>query len=112
METLQSAGIRIPDDVALASFDDIDRAQHTTPPLTTVRQQPDAVGYTAAERLIALIKGATTTEVSYVPTALIVRRSCGCASAAAELSPALSEWAVNVRRIWYAAVHVSCNVDR
>jgi DNA-binding LacI/PurR family transcriptional regulator/anti-anti-sigma regulatory factor len=81
MEILQASSVRIPDDVAIASFDDIDRAQHTTPPLTTVRQQPDAVGYVAAERLIAWIEGGTaSSEVSYVPTALIVRRSCGCDS--------------------------------
>ena len=79
LEALQAAGRHIPEDVALVSFDDIARAQHTRPPLTTIRQRPDELGRTAAQLLLDWIAGTDSLPViTYVPTALIIRRSCGC----------------------------------
>jgi len=79
LEELQAAGRHIPEDVAIVSFDDIARAQHTRPPLTTIRQRPDELGRTAAELLLDWIAGVEIQADSiYVPTALIIRRSCGC----------------------------------
>src|SRR6266508_2196072 len=76
---LQAAGRHIPEDVAIVSFDDIARAQHTRPPLTTIRQRPDELGRTAAELLLDRIAGKDIlADITYVPTALIIRRSCGC----------------------------------
>jgi len=76
---LQAAGKRIPEDIAIVSFDDIARAQHTRPPLTTIRQRPDELGRTAAELLLEWIAGKRIQDaISYVPTSLIIRRSCGC----------------------------------
>src|SRR6266540_4231533 len=79
LEELQAAGRHIPEDVAIVSFDDIARAQHTRPPLTTIRQRPDELGRTAAELLLDRIAGKDIlADITYVPTALIIRRSCGC----------------------------------
>jgi anti-anti-sigma regulatory factor len=79
LEALQVAGRHIPEDVAIVSFDDIARAQYTRPPLTTIRQRPDELGRTAAELLLDWIAGKEIqAESTYVPTALIIRRSCGC----------------------------------
>jgi DNA-binding LacI/PurR family transcriptional regulator/anti-anti-sigma regulatory factor len=79
LEELQAAGQHIPEDLAIVSFDDIARAQHTHPPLTTIRQRPDELGRTAAELLLEWIAGKDIRPViTYVPTALIIRRSCGC----------------------------------
>jgi DNA-binding LacI/PurR family transcriptional regulator/anti-anti-sigma regulatory factor len=79
LEKLQAAGRQIPEDVAIVSFDDIARAQHTCPPLTTIRQHPDELGRTAADLLLAWMAGKDIQpSITYVPTALIVRRSCGC----------------------------------
>jgi DNA-binding LacI/PurR family transcriptional regulator/anti-anti-sigma regulatory factor len=79
LDELQTAGRHIPEDVAIVSFDDIERAQHTRPPLTTIRQRPDALGRTAAEVLLDRMAGKDTrADITYVPTALIIRRSCGC----------------------------------
>ena len=44
LKTLQAAGCRIPEDLALVGFDDLAEAQSTTPPLTTVRQSYPALG--------------------------------------------------------------------
>jgi DNA-binding LacI/PurR family transcriptional regulator/anti-anti-sigma regulatory factor len=75
----QAAGYRVPEDVAVVGFDDIILAHSATPPLTTVRLPIYALGRTAAELLLAQIAGqALPAGASYVPTALIQRRSCGC----------------------------------
>jgi anti-anti-sigma factor len=78
MEALQTAGYRVPDDVAIVGFDDMPETQVSSPPLTTVRQRFDELGRMAAERLLQQIADPTCTpEDVPVATSLIVRRSCG-----------------------------------
>jgi DNA-binding LacI/PurR family transcriptional regulator len=55
IKALHSAGRRVPCDVAVAGFGDELLAQHTNPPLTTVRQPIDAMGTRAAEELLTRI---------------------------------------------------------
>lgn len=57
MAALRAAGRRIPDDVAVAGFDDIPSAQLLHPALTTVRRSEQAIGRFAAELLIARLDG-------------------------------------------------------
>jgi LacI family transcriptional regulator len=57
MAALRAAGRRIPDDVAVAGFDDIPAAQLLQPALTTVRRSEQAIGRFAAELLIARLDG-------------------------------------------------------
>lgn len=54
---LRDAGLRIPEDVAVAGFDDIPSAQLLQPALTTVRRSEQAIGRFAAELLIARLDG-------------------------------------------------------
>jgi DNA-binding LacI/PurR family transcriptional regulator len=75
---LQTAGRRIPDDVALVGFDDQRLASILTPPLTTVRAPTEQVGRLAAQQLIQLVRGKTVEPLILLPTALVIRRSCGC----------------------------------
>ncbi len=80
LEVLQKAGCRVPDDMAIIGFDDIDLAQYSTPPLTSVRQTFSALGVAAAEQLLALLAGESASGgVVLVPTTFVCRRSCGCA---------------------------------
>ena len=44
LRTLREAGRRVPDDVAVVGFDDIETAAYTEPPLTTVRQPIVEIG--------------------------------------------------------------------
>jgi DNA-binding LacI/PurR family transcriptional regulator/anti-anti-sigma regulatory factor len=75
----QAAGRRVPEDLAVVGFGDIILAHSAIPPLTTVRLPIYALGSTAADLLLAQIAGqAVPGDITYVPTALIPRRSCGC----------------------------------
>ena len=51
------AGLRVPDDVSVVGFDDIQLAAHVHPPLTTLRQDKVGLGAAAGDALIALIDG-------------------------------------------------------
>ena len=86
LEAARDAGIRIPEDIAIVSFDDIELAQHAL--LTTMRQPMYEMGTLALERLLARTKDplAPPTVDSFVPE-LIIRRSCG-ARAVLDESPA------------------------
>jgi LacI family transcriptional regulator len=76
IEALQEAGLRVPDDVAVVGFDDLDVAQHSTPPLTTIRHSVQNVGSAAARLLIDLIEGRLDHPQHLVlPTELIIRGS-------------------------------------
>ena len=77
MAALQQAGFRIPEDVALAGFDDIPSARYSTPPLTTVRVPVYDLGRQAAERLLTLLKAEASTapRSQRLSSELIVRSS-------------------------------------
>jgi DNA-binding LacI/PurR family transcriptional regulator len=74
LRALRRAGRRIPDDVAVVGFDDLDLAQHTDPPLTTVRQPTVGMGQEMAKLLLALADGPAQSPV-LLPTELIIRDS-------------------------------------
>ena len=72
-------GWRVPDDVAVAGFDDLPEAATAAPALTTMRQAPGEMGRRAMQQLLAQLADPTTPPVQQVvPCELIVRRSCGC----------------------------------
>ncbi|MFC7762201.1 substrate-binding domain-containing protein [Catellatospora bangladeshensis] len=78
MDVLTAAGLRLPQDQALVGFDDLRSSSYLVPRLTTVRQPMEMIGRTAAETLLAALRGAPADGQILVPTSLIVRESCGC----------------------------------
>jgi LacI family transcriptional regulator len=76
---LQEAGRVVPDDVALAGFDDIPMARYLTPALTTVHVDMFQMGERAVEMLVDLERPAAGAEGRHevLPTRLVVRGSCG-----------------------------------
>ncbi len=51
-QALYQAGLRIPQDIALVGYDDIELARYMTPPLTTIHQPKDELGELAIDVLI------------------------------------------------------------
>jgi DNA-binding LacI/PurR family transcriptional regulator len=73
---LQAAGRRVPEDVSVVGFDDTPYAEHTSPPLTTVRQPLEEMARQMCELLIAQIEGNPVADPQRVlPTELVVRES-------------------------------------
>ena len=54
---LHELGLRVPDDIAIASFNDISVAQFMNPPLSTVRLPSEEIGETAVDLLVERING-------------------------------------------------------
>ena len=76
MRAFREKGMRVPEDMAVAGYDDIPLAAHVTPPLTTVRQDKEAMGMRAMRMLIKLIQGEDLVESEVVvQPELIVRCS-------------------------------------
>lgn len=72
----RDAGLRVPEDVSVAGFDDIPMASRTTPPLTTVRQPLQQMARAAVNMLLALVAGVEAPSREIVlPTELIPRAS-------------------------------------
>jgi DNA-binding LacI/PurR family transcriptional regulator/signal transduction histidine kinase/CheY-like chemotaxis protein len=80
-EVLLQAGLRCPEDVAVAGFDDARNARVMRPALTTVRQPVARMGALAVARLIAAWGGRGTDRTITLSTDLVVRESCGCHAA-------------------------------
>lgn len=57
MTALQESGRKVPDDVGIVGFDDSSWALRTRPQLSTVKQPADLLGSTAAELVLAQIRG-------------------------------------------------------
>jgi LacI family transcriptional regulator len=90
LAALRAAKLRVPADVAVTGFDDIAAARRSRPALSTVRQPMRELGERSVGLLLSRIAGAETARQSVVlPTELVTRRSCGCASrGASDRSPA------------------------
>jgi GntR family transcriptional regulator of arabinose operon len=70
------AGLRVPEDLSLVGFDNLDIADYLTPALTTIAQNPELMGVEAARRLLAYADGEPLEDVvTLLPTRLIVRQS-------------------------------------
>ncbi|MDC8830961.1 LacI family DNA-binding transcriptional regulator [Alteromonas gilva] len=77
LATLHKAGIKVPDQVAVVGFDNIQVAALTTPSLTTVQQNTNQAGEKLVENLLLAINEQPTKD-HLLPATLIVRQSCGC----------------------------------
>jgi len=94
LHTLQTMGIKLPKDIALAGFDDLELASLLTVPITVVRQSAHELGRSGAKLLFEMIRsGIPPKEMPktrlILPTELVIRNSCGCKGSVDEPLPKL-----------------------
>jgi len=78
VNALRERGLRVPDNMSVVGFDDLEEARFASPPLTTIRQPLYEQGRRATEMLLALMDGKDVTGYITLPTELVIRQSCGC----------------------------------
>lgn len=78
IRAFQEAGLRVPDDVSVVGFDDIQFAEHISPSLTTVRQPLRKMGEMAARTLLERIEtGENGVPKITIEPEFVVRQSTG-----------------------------------
>jgi LacI family transcriptional regulator len=102
---LQTAGLRVPDDIAVAGFDDIQTGALLSVPLTTVHQPMQKLGERACARLLERIADpGLPLQVERLPAPLVIRESCGCPGPRARSDQPRAD-----RRLGVAAAAVGCD---
>lgn len=73
--------IDVPEQLAVAGFDDVKEAALTDPPLTTVASDRPAMARAAVDLVLddgLRVAGSRRERLKQFPSALVIRRSCGC----------------------------------
>jgi len=81
LTALLTLGVKMPNHLAFACFDDFDLAEFTSPPLTVVRQPALEMGRVAASLLFDRIARGEVPKTGnriVLPVEIVLRRSCGC----------------------------------
>ncbi|NLY45676.1 MAG: LacI family transcriptional regulator [Tissierella sp.] len=76
IKALNEMKIKIPEEVKVIGFDDIQISQYVEPPLTTIKQPIYEMGEEAVKMLISIIENKSVGETKVLKTTLVERRSC------------------------------------
>ncbi|MBN2533245.1 MAG: substrate-binding domain-containing protein [Spirochaetales bacterium] len=77
-EELEARKIKVPGEVKIAGFDDIEESRFSRSPLTTVRQPFDEMGGLSVKLILSILRGESVEELTTIPAQLLIRQSCGC----------------------------------
>jgi LacI family transcriptional regulator len=77
IRALHEQGWKVPQDVAIVGFDDIEISAFVTPPLTTMKVYTEQMGKAAVHLLMDRLNGREIPMQVVLPTKLVVRESCG-----------------------------------
>jgi LacI family transcriptional regulator len=83
IRAIHEAGLRVPDDISVLGFDDIQSAAYQVPSLTTIRQPLQKMGSSAAQLLLKKLAGEAIPEFIQVAPELVIRESTAPAHNAA-----------------------------
>ena len=77
IDAIKDAGLRVPEDISVIGFDNIEIAKYVTPKLTTIRQNCQELGKAAVDILIEQINKKEKLKIhKVIPVELIERESC------------------------------------
>jgi LacI family transcriptional regulator len=88
MAALGERGLRVPEDVSVLGFDDIEAAALQRPGLTTIRQPLERMGRLAGEAMVAALEGKPPGPEIIVRPELVIRASTAPPRSSAEAAPA------------------------
>lgn len=77
LRALHEHGLRVPEDMAIVGFDDIEISAYLNPPLTTIRAHTELMGRSAVQLLLERIEGREAAVHMTINTTLVIRESCG-----------------------------------
>jgi LacI family transcriptional regulator len=77
LRALREQGIRVPEDVSVVGFDDIDLCPDIDPPLTTIRPDKEVLAQGAVRKLLDIIENNGPVAPSIASTQLVQRASTG-----------------------------------
>jgi LacI family transcriptional regulator len=84
LSALREAGVGVPEEMAVAGFDDIPMARYMSPPLSSVHVDISTLGERATARLMEGVRGTGRRsgrgQRETLPTTLVIRESCGARS--------------------------------
>lgn len=79
IRAIRESGLKLPGDMSLASYNNIDLAADVDPPLTTVQAPTYELGVKSMEMMLKIIAGEELRQKQVtLPTKLVIRKSCGC----------------------------------
>lgn len=86
MQVIRQRGRRVPEDIAVIGYDDIQLAAHCSPRLTTIRQDIHTRGRLLVQKLLQRIDGQPVQAETFAPE-LVIRESCGAALRSQQSGP-------------------------
>ncbi|MFV2047305.1 MULTISPECIES: LacI family DNA-binding transcriptional regulator [Bacillaceae] len=75
IDAIRDKGLRVPEDISVIGCDDIDACRHSSPKLSTVRQDKEQLGKLAAYMLNDIINGKSELKPVFIDSNLVVRES-------------------------------------
>jgi len=76
LKALNEMNIKVPEEISVFGFDDIVLSQYVQPPLATVKQDMEVMGFSSAELLASILEGETSGDIKrYIPHELKLRES-------------------------------------
>lgn len=75
LKACRQAGVRVPDDLSLVGFDDLEETEYVSPSLTTVRQPRAQLGQVAMRMALGLLEGRSDVKNEILPCELVARES-------------------------------------
>lgn len=74
MSMIGQYGLKIPQDIAVVGYDNIEMSKFTSPPLTTVSQSASRFGTASAKAIIGMINGLPSTQIGPLREPVLVKR--------------------------------------